>query len=100
MGGVLKKPPFDRNADQIERAFALSAGENQEPKILAAGVGDLATLIASLAEELDIPIHRDPELAQLLSGISPQAALPPEAARLVGEVLSFLIDCDRQLKPL
>ena len=99
MGGVLNKPAADLANDQIERAFALAAGENNQHKILAAGVGELASLIASLAQKLDIPIHRDPELARLLSGISPQAALPPEAAKLVSEVLSFLIECDRQAKP-
>lgn len=94
MGGVL-----ERQNKQVERAFALAADHNDQHKILASGVGDLATLITSLAEELDIPIHRDSELANLLAGIAPQEALPPEAAKLVGEVLSFLHHCDRLAKP-
>ena len=94
MGGILERPNKD-----IERAFALAADQDDQHKILASGLGDLATLITNLAEELDIPIHRDSELATLLAGVSPQEALPPEAAKLVSEVLVFLHHCDRLAKP-
>lgn len=87
-------------AEEIERAFAITTKENEEHKILAAGVGELANVITNLAQELNIPIHRDPELASLLTGISPQEALPADAARLVSEVLAFLHSCDRQVEPL
>ena len=80
-----------------DRAVALEYGQLDElPRITAAGVGEAARAILSLAKKHDVPIHKDEELARLLQETSPGKVIDSRTFRLVAELVSFLYNTDRE----
>lgn len=60
------------------------------PQVVAGGVGELADRILRLADENNVPVHRDDELAALLSQLDVGSIIPPELYAAVAEVLAFV----------
>jgi flagellar biosynthesis protein len=60
------------------------------PKVVASGLGKIAERIIEIAESEGIQIHRDPDLAELLSKVDVGNEIPAELFTAVAEVLSFL----------
>ncbi len=86
-----------RQVPNRDRAVALQY-ENAEslPKIVAAGVGELAHEIVRLAEQNKIPVHQDTNLTELLARVGVGEAISPESYRLVAEVICFLGAADQE----
>ncbi len=77
-------------------AVALSyEPEAGAPKVIASGKGYLADRIIQRAKETDIPVHRDEQLADRLSGLEIGAMIPPELYDVVAEILVFVDRMDR-----
>lgn len=90
------KQPSDK-CPAREQAIAIQYQEQTgAPKILAMGVGELAKKILELAEEHEIPVARDGELVQLLTKVKTGHDIPPEAIKLLAELISFLYNLDKQ----
>ena len=75
-----------------KKAVALSYNRSQDnaPKVLASGAGEIANKIISLAKEHDIPIKEDPDLIEILSKVEVDQEIPPNLYKAVAEIFSFL----------
>lgn len=70
-------------------ALEYSMGE-KAPKVVATGRGYLAEKIIDVAEEANVPIHKDEKLARSLSVLDIGEYIPPELYSIVAEVLVFV----------
>ena len=72
-------------------AVALSyEPEDKAPKILAAGKGYVAEKILEVAEQENIPVHKDEKLAGTLSKLEIGDYIPKELYGVVAEILVFV----------
>ncbi len=77
---------------QIKHAAALqySPDTDAAPKIVAAGKGQIAERIIQKAQESNVPLYQDINLAQTLSSLSVGDEIPPEIYEVVAEILIFI----------
>ena len=79
---------------QVNKKKAVALGYNRSqdnaPKVLASGAGEIANNIISLAKEHDIPIKEDPDLIEILSKVEVDQEIPPNLYKAVAEIFSFL----------
>ena len=79
---------------QVNKKKAVALGYNRSqdnaPKVLASGAGEIANKIISLAKEHDIPIKEDPDLIEILSKVEVDQEIPPNLYKAVAEIVSFL----------
>ena len=79
---------------QVNKKKAVALGYNRSqdnaPKVLASGAGEIANKIISLAKEHDIPIKEDPDLIEILSKLEVDQEIPPNLYKAVAEIFSFL----------
>lgn len=80
------------NRKPTKAAVALGYDPDQDdaPRVLAVGRGELAEAILQRASEHGVPIHQDHPLANALVKLELGAAVPPELFAAVAEVLAFL----------
>jgi FlhB-like protein len=77
---------------QRDRAVALKyrKDEDNAPKIVAKGEGHIAERIKEIARQMDIPLHRDDTLVELLAQIEINHEIPPELYAAIAELLSWI----------
>lgn len=80
---------------KVAAAIKYDVENEAVPRIVATGKGSIADEIIKLAEENDVPLYEDPQLAQLLSSLEVDTEIPPELYVLVAEVLSFVYKLER-----
>lgn len=88
----------NKNNIDIPNKTAVALSYNPEetaPKIIATGKGHLAEKIIDKANEADLPIHQDKELAKTLSRLELGSYIPPELYEVVAEILVFVDKMDR-----
>ena len=88
---------FNNEKDLAKRnhAIALHYGlEDDAPRILACGPGEIAKKILEIAKENKIPIKQDDGLVQILSSLDAGSNVPPECYRAIAEILAFLFRTD------
>lgn len=88
----LKQVQLNRSKKAV--ALAYQKGE-QAPKVIASGKGHVADRIIDIAEEQNVPIHKDERLADSLSELEIGEYIPPELYEVVAEVLVYVDDMDR-----
>lgn len=77
-------------------AIALEYGEEDiAPKVIASGKGYLAEKIVSVADEHEIPIHKDEKLAKSLEKLEIGEYIPKELYQVVAEVLVYVDAMDK-----
>lgn len=77
---------------EIKTAIALEYDpqEDDAPRVIASGRGEIADKILKLAQENQIPIREDPVLAQALSLVDLEDEIPVELYAVVAEVLGWV----------
>ncbi|MFH1361200.1 MAG: EscU/YscU/HrcU family type III secretion system export apparatus switch protein [bacterium] len=92
----LEQTPADKN-DERKTAIAVryDVDRDKAPLVLATGRGLVADEILRIAEDNEIPLYEDPELAKLLAKLEMDTEIPPELYTLVAEVLFFVYKLDR-----
>ena len=88
----LKQVQLNRSKKAV--ALAYQKGE-RAPKVIASGKGHVADRIIDIAEEQNVPIHKDERLADSLSELEIGEYIPPELYEVVAEVLVYVDDMDR-----
>lgn len=63
---------------------------DQAPKVIASGQGYLAQKIIDVAQQEEIPVHKDEKLADSLQNIEIGEYIPPELYQVVADVLVFV----------
>ncbi len=83
------RPPEKKN---IKTAIALeyNPDEDDAPRVIASGRGEIADKILQIAQANQIPIKEDPVLAQALSLVDLEEEIPPELYAVVAEVLGWV----------
>lgn len=86
----------EKEGKKTKQAIALEYNPEEEaPKVIATGKGQLAERIIERAKEADIPVHRDDKLADTLSRLEIGDAIPPELYEVVAEILVFVDAMDK-----
>lgn len=93
-GGKMEDRKMNRKPDKTAVALEYHAGE-KAPKVIATGQGYLAEKIIDVAEQADVPIHKDEKLARSLSILDIGEYIPPELYSIVAEVLVFVDSMER-----
>ena len=77
---------------QIRKAAAIKYDQAQSmaPKVVAKGKGHIAEQIIRVAQENDVPLHEDRNLANILEAMELETEIPAELYRAVAEVLVFI----------
>lgn len=81
---------------QRRKAAALSYKENfNAPVVSAAGMGTVADKIIEKAEENDVPVVYNKELADLLCSVDVGEEIPSELYEAVAHVIAYITDLDK-----
>ncbi len=64
--------------------------EDNAPKVVAKGEGEIARKIREIALANGIPTHRDNDLVEILSQIELDREIPPELYAAIAEILSWI----------
>lgn len=81
---------------KIKQAIALEFDpEDEAPRVIASGKGELAERIIEKAKEAAVPVHRDDKLAETLSRLEIGEMIPPELYEVVAEILVFVDAIDK-----
>ncbi len=86
--------PQEKAKEAAEKLLAIALqydrAADSAPRVAAKGSGYIAEQILKLAEESDIPVHSDAELAEILSVLELDSYIPLEAYMAVAEILSYI----------
>ncbi|MBK1674019.1 type III secretion protein [Ectothiorhodospira shaposhnikovii] len=85
----MKRKPIE-HARGTRQAIALHYGGKGAPRLTAKGEGELAERILEIAQEHDVPVHRDPALSMALSRVPLGEEIPENLYVAVAEVLAFI----------
>jgi len=90
-----------RRSGKRKQAVALRYDRQQEqaPRVVAKGRGDVAERILRLAREHGIPIHEDKDLIEILSRLDVYQEIPPATYVVVAEILAFIYRMNNKYRP-
>lgn len=83
---------------KVREAAALKYDPEKDgaPVIVALGSGNVAEKILEVANENQVPVYRDAELAHILSNFDVGDEIPPELYEIVAEILVFVSNIDKR----
>lgn len=84
--------------ESIAVALEYDSKRLSAPRILASGRGHLVKKILETAREYNIPVEKDPVLAEALGQLDVGQEIPPELYKVVAEILVFIMETDRNYK--
>lgn len=85
--------------DKRKKAAALRYENGYDaPLVTAAGMGHVADKIIENAQENNVPIVYDKELADLLSNVDVGTAIPTELYDAVAKVIAYVMDIDKEIE--
>ncbi len=89
-----------RKEPKKEKVTATALGYEHDsmnaPQVIATGKGYVAERIIETAKEHNIPIQKDPVLAEALSQLDLGQEIPPQLYQAVAEILAFIMETDRR----
>lgn len=80
-------------------AVRYDATQEQSPRVVAKGEGNIAWKILEIAEENNVPIYEDSDLVGLLSSVELFDEIPPELYSAVAEVLVWVYKVNKGAGP-
>jgi len=81
--------------DKPTLAVALRYDAPDAPKVVAVGRGELGQRIIDTAREHGVPLESNPALAEALSGIELDTAIPEAMYEAVAIVIAFILNAAR-----
>ncbi len=80
---------------KIRKAAAVKYDQSYDaPMVTARGMGDIADKIIEKAEESDVPIVYNKELADLLNNVDVGEFIPSELYEAIAEIIAYITDID------
>jgi len=75
-----------------KKAVALRYDKEQDesPRVVAKGAGEIALKIIALAEEYGIPVREDADLTEILARLNLNENIPAATYLVVAEILAFV----------
>ncbi|WP_281950570.1 EscU/YscU/HrcU family type III secretion system export apparatus switch protein [Nitrosophilus kaiyonis] len=85
---------------QKKEAVALKYNKKNDnaPKVVAKGKGNIAENILKKAKEYNIPIKEDPDLLEVLSKLDIYEEIPPKLYKAVANILIFIYNNKKEKK--
>lgn len=83
---------------QLAVALGYRPDEDDAPRVLATGHGEVARRVRETAAHHGVPIREEPELAEFLARIPVRSEIPEELYPAVAEILAFLMLLDRDAR--
>lgn len=80
---------------KVAAALKYEKNSDRAPKVVAKGLGLIAEKIMEIAEENEVQVYRDENLAKQLYNLSIGEEIPPELYNAVAEVLAFIARLDK-----
>lgn len=98
--------PSDAKAASEERrqrrkaaaALRYDVADDTAPRVVASGYGQNADQIVEMAKQHHVPVHADPQIAELLAGLGAGSQIPQELFLIVAEILIFVYEVDKGFK--
>jgi flagellar biosynthesis protein len=87
-----------RQARLQAAALRYDQERHEAPMVIAKGSGSLAEKIIALAEKHNIPLHRDPELIQILMKLEINQEIPEDIYFAVAEILALVYKANQQFQ--
>lgn len=85
-----------KSMKERKKAAALKYEQGYEaPIVTAAGMGHIADKILEKAEESDVPVVYNKELADLLTNVDVGDSIPTELYEAVAHVIAYVTDIDK-----
>ncbi len=78
-------------------AVKYSEDEDNAPRVVAKGWGNIADKIIQIAEAYNVPTYENKDLSILLSALDVDYEIPPELYYAVAEVLVFIYNLENKL---
>ncbi len=94
----MKEKDNNTNKTKIAAALRYRSKEDNAPKVVATGKGDLAEKIKEIAEKENVPIYRDTVLAQALVKLGAGTEIPEELYQAVAHVLVHIARVDKKME--
>ncbi|MGM0437976.1 MAG: EscU/YscU/HrcU family type III secretion system export apparatus switch protein [Bacillota bacterium] len=85
---------MDKDKNKKAAALKYNMEKNNAPKIIANGKGDIAKKILEKAEEENIHIEENQDLAEVLVQMEIGEEIPPELYEVIAEILSFIYNLE------
>ncbi|GAB6178867.1 EscU/YscU/HrcU family type III secretion system export apparatus switch protein [Desulfotomaculum defluvii] len=85
-----------KKKERVAAALRYQHGEDQAPRVVAIGKGDMATAIERLAKDHNIPLYRDETLARTLTELGIGTEIPPELYEAVAKILAHVMTLDKK----
>lgn len=90
---------MEKVMDKNNKAAALKYDTNYDaPIVTAAGMGEIADKILEKANENNVPIVYNEELANLLLNVDVGSSIPYELYDTVAKVIAYVMDVDSSIK--
>ncbi|MBU3113617.1 EscU/YscU/HrcU family type III secretion system export apparatus switch protein [Clostridium lacusfryxellense] len=84
---------------KLKKAIAIKYDKGYEaPLVTAAGIGYIADEILRKAEESNVAIVKNEELANLLSNVDVGSEIPVELYDAIAKVIAYVMDIDALMK--
>jgi flagellar biosynthesis protein len=77
-------------------ALKYKAYEENAPKVIAKGSGEIAKKIIKKAKEFDVPLFQNEELANMLLNVEVNEEIPPKMYEAVVEVFIWLYNLEEK----
>ncbi|MGD9309977.1 MAG: EscU/YscU/HrcU family type III secretion system export apparatus switch protein [Desulfosarcina sp.] len=79
-------------AKRMKKAAAIHYDQAKRcaPRVVAKGKGHIADQIVQVAQKNGVPLHEDPNLANVLEALELETEIPHELYQAVAEVLVFI----------
>ncbi|MDE6852240.1 MAG: EscU/YscU/HrcU family type III secretion system export apparatus switch protein [Lachnospiraceae bacterium] len=94
-GKIYGRDVVGRRQKKTAVALEYEPDVDRAPKVVAGGHGHVAERIIETAQEHDVPVHQDENLARSLAEIEIGEYIPPELYQVVAEVLLFVDSMDK-----
>ena len=98
----VKKSILELNIEAKEHLKAVALKYDLEkdkaPQIVALGEGHIAKSILELADQNNVPMYEDENLAQLLSKLNLNRQIPKNLFPMVAEILAIIFQMDKNIK--
>ncbi len=91
----MKRRGNKRYRQTVATALAYNPENDVAPRVLATGSGALAYRIQKIARENGIPVHSDPEVAELLNQLPPGSPIPETMYRTMAAIFALLVAYDK-----
>jgi flagellar biosynthesis protein len=79
-------------------ALKYAAKEDNAPTVVASGRGLMAESLVKKGQELEIPIHSDGQLAEMLSEVDVGETIPEELYEVVAQIMAMVYRMDTALE--